>query len=76
MVLKTFSAEEMSGPWVRLLLTTLRLHAADDAVGFFRLMRAAPYLLACVLSAQIADMRVVGMRLAAAAYGEPVCGAQ
>lgn len=69
MVIKSCTPEEMASPWLPLVLALMRVHSAEDSVAYFRLLRACPYVLACVLATQANDMRLAGFRMAFAAYG-------
>lgn len=52
------------------MMAILRTMATGDAVGYYKIMANAPWMLAAIMFFHLEDMRKQGMTLMAIAHGE------
>ncbi len=69
-IFRTFTPHEQRSPWFAILRAVLTTLACSDVIAFWQLVRAAPFVLACVLYSQFSMVQGQGMALAAKAYGK------
>ncbi len=69
-LLRAMTDGERASPWFAVALAVLRALSSADVRAFWKLAKAAPYVLACVLYTQFSMVQAHGLALAAKAYGE------